>query len=162
MFFFKVSIWNDKFYLKYSLIISNFFSISEYAPDFGARSIPPATSTQALIGGRAVINCVPNGAPVPTVYWKKLNTTLDVISTDSRFSKNAAGSLEITNIKKSDAGLYKCIATNKLGSDERVGELKVNGKNAIAYCYHFVFKGDAHLFLAVIILYIILVRRIAI
>ena len=68
-----------------------------------------------------------------------------MISTDSRFSKNAAGSLEITNIKKSDAGLYKCIATNKLGSDERVGELKVNGKNAIAYCYHFVFKGDAHL-----------------
>lgn len=105
-----------------------FLKFLEYAPDFGARSIPPAISTQALIGGRAVINCVPNGAPVPTVYWKKLNTTLDVISMDSRFSKNAAGSLEITNVKKSDAGLYKCIATNKLGSDERVGELKVTGK----------------------------------
>lgn len=127
-------------YFSKGFSFSFFFYISEYAPDFGARSIPPATSTQALIGGRAVINCVPNGAPVPTVYWKKLNTTLDVISTDSRFSKNAAGSLEITNIRKSDAGLYKCIATNKLGSDERVGELKVNGNHK---SHNFIFLcGD--------------------
>lgn len=125
----------------YHLIITRLILIScftEYAPDFGARSIPPAQSTQALIGGQAVINCVPNGAPVPTVYWKKLNTTEDVISMDSRFTRNAAGSLKISNVKKSDAGLYKCVATNKLGTAERIGELKVNGKTLCYYCHFFL------------------------
>jgi Immunoglobulin I-set domain. len=101
----------------------------EYPPDFGARSIPPATSTQALVGGTAEINCVPNGAPIPTIRWKKLNSTLDVVMSDERFAINpTTGTLKILNIKKTDVGLYQCIATNKLGTAERVGELKVNGK----------------------------------
>ena len=81
-----------------------------------------------MIGGTAIINCVANGAPVPEVYWKKLNTTLDVVTFDPRFTKTSTGSLEIRDIKKSDEGIYVCVAKNKLGSDEAAGELKVNGK----------------------------------
>ncbi|XP_066930934.1 contactin-4-like isoform X2 [Clytia hemisphaerica] len=109
-----------------------YVTVVEYAPDFKKQSsIPPATSTQALIGGTAIINCVPNGAPVPKVYWKKLNTTLDVVTFDPRVRQTSIGSLEIRDIKKSDEGIYVCVATNKLGTDEAAGELKVNGGLAI-------------------------------
>ena len=82
-----------------------------------------------MTGGTAEINCVANGAPIPTIRWKKLNATLDVVMSDERFTINpTTGTLRISKVKKADAGLYQCIATNKLGTAERVGELKVNGE----------------------------------
>lgn len=108
-----------------------FFHLSyilEIPAGFGASSIPPFASTTALVGGSAEINCVPSGAPKPTIKWRKLNTTTDVISEDERYTVLPTGTLKIVNIKRSDAGQYECVASNKLRTVRKSGKLVVHGK----------------------------------
>ena len=105
------------------------YYFAEMAPNFGAQSIPPAEWTHAIIGDKADIFCVPSGAPKPSVKWVKNNNKNYIIQNHRRFIILPSGTLRIVNIRKSDQGRYNCVASNKLGTKTKGGELLVTGKS---------------------------------
>ncbi|NXK01048.1 ROBO1 protein, partial [Corythaixoides concolor] len=73
---------------------------------------PPGAVTVA-VGDPAVLECVPpRGHPEPTVTWKKDGARLD--GDDERLTIRG-GKLMVTSTRKSDAGIYVCVATNVVG-----------------------------------------------
>nr|XP_020454428.1 roundabout homolog 2-like isoform X2 [Monopterus albus] len=68
------------------------------------------------VGGPASLECQPpRGHPEPTTFWRKDMARLDL--KDDRITVRG-GKLTISNTKKSDAGIYVCVATNMVGERE--------------------------------------------
>ncbi|KAK2879707.1 roundabout homolog 2-like isoform X2 [Channa argus] len=68
------------------------------------------------VGETASLECQPpRGHPEPTTFWRKDMARLDL--KDDRISVRG-GKLTISNTKKSDAGIYVCVATNMVGERE--------------------------------------------
>ncbi|XP_053307991.1 roundabout homolog 3 [Spea bombifrons] len=64
-------------------------------------------------GEPAVMECIPpRGHPEPTISWKKDSGRIS--DKDERITIRG-GKLMISNSKKSDAGMYVCVATNMVG-----------------------------------------------
>ncbi|XP_078383895.1 uncharacterized protein LOC144666353 isoform X2 [Oculina patagonica] len=72
-------------------------------------------------GKNTTFNCTVGGNPVPTVDWKFENETL---SSGLKYSIQEE-ILIINQLNFSDTGLYSCIATSALGSDEASRNLTV-------------------------------------
>lgn len=77
------------------------------------------------LGQTARFSCNAEGIPPPKISWIKDNQPL--IMDDIRMSVLPSGSLEITKIRESDQGVYKCHVSN---SDRqhisRTGRLVLN------------------------------------
>ncbi|XP_030361101.1 roundabout homolog 3 [Strigops habroptila] len=84
---------------------------------------PPGDVVVAA-GEPAVLECVPpRGHPEPSVSWKKNGARLS--ATDERLTLRG-GKLMLANTRKSDAGVYVCVATNVVGEkDSEPAELVV-------------------------------------
>ncbi|XP_029030352.1 roundabout homolog 2-like isoform X2 [Betta splendens] len=68
------------------------------------------------VGETASLECqAPRGHPEPTTFWRKDAARLDL--KDDRVSVRG-GKLTISNAKKSDAGIYVCVAANMVGERE--------------------------------------------
>ncbi|XP_072885833.1 roundabout homolog 3 isoform X4 [Hemitrygon akajei] len=64
-------------------------------------------------GEPAVMECLPpRGHPEPTISWKKNNVRIN--DKEERITIRG-GKLMISNTRKSDAGMYVCVATNMVG-----------------------------------------------
>ncbi|XP_018420477.1 PREDICTED: roundabout homolog 3 [Nanorana parkeri] len=64
-------------------------------------------------GEPAVMECIPpRGHPEPTISWKKENARIS--DKDERITIRG-GKLMISNTRKTDAGMYVCVATNMVG-----------------------------------------------
>uniref|UniRef100_A0AAY4B839 Roundabout, axon guidance receptor, homolog 2 (Drosophila) n=1 Tax=Denticeps clupeoides TaxID=299321 RepID=A0AAY4B839_9TELE len=76
------------------------------------------------VGESATLDCQPpRGHPEPTTYWKKDKARLDL--KDDRITIRG-GKLTIANTRKSDAGMYVCVATNMVGErDSEMAQLSV-------------------------------------
>ena len=86
------------------------------------------------------LTCHANGLPEPTFIWiapdgKVINTT-DPVNKNEFFESDGEnktagkvlqkdGSLLIFNTRVHDQGVYKCVATNAMGKDERSVNLTV-------------------------------------
>ncbi|XP_067326801.1 roundabout homolog 3 isoform X2 [Anolis sagrei] len=75
-------------------------------------------------GEPAVMECIPpRGHPEPTISWKKNNVRIS--DKDERITIRG-GKLMMSNTRKSDAGMYICVATNMVGErDSEPAELVV-------------------------------------
>nr|XP_056716009.1 roundabout homolog 3 isoform X9 [Euleptes europaea] len=75
-------------------------------------------------GEPAVMECIPpRGHPEPTISWKKNNVR---ISDKEERITIRSGKLMMSNTRKSDAGMYICVATNMVGErDSEPAELVV-------------------------------------
>ncbi|XP_032905727.1 roundabout homolog 3 isoform X8 [Amblyraja radiata] len=75
-------------------------------------------------GEPAVMECLPpRGHPEPTISWKKSN--VHISDKEERITIRG-GKLMISNTRKSDAGIYICVATNMVGErDSEPAELVV-------------------------------------
>ncbi|XP_069077606.1 roundabout homolog 3 [Pleurodeles waltl] len=75
-------------------------------------------------GEPAVMECIPpRGHPEPTISWKKSN--IRISDKDERITIRG-GKLMMSHTKKSDAGIYSCVATNMAGErDSEPAELIV-------------------------------------
>ncbi|XP_057177656.1 muscle, skeletal receptor tyrosine-protein kinase-like [Triplophysa rosa] len=70
------------------------------------------TNVTLLLESKAVLPCVALGYPKPEITWIKDE---DLIKVNSRISVLEYGALKINNIKKEDAGQYRCVARNSFG-----------------------------------------------
>ncbi|XP_069115422.1 roundabout homolog 2-like isoform X5 [Argopecten irradians] len=73
----------------------------------------------AAVGETVTFHCQPpKGEPEPTILWLKSSEQIQTGSSNNRFQVKPNGDLVITSTRKRDAGIYKCIASNKAGERE--------------------------------------------
>ncbi|TRY54413.1 hypothetical protein DNTS_023687 [Danionella cerebrum] len=66
----------------------------------------------SILESKAVLPCLSLGFPKPQISWIKED---DLVKVNNRISILESGSLKINNIKKEDAGQYRCVARNSFG-----------------------------------------------
>ncbi|XP_072541022.1 contactin-4 [Salminus brasiliensis] len=106
---------------KYGEVYSNAeLRVIAVAPDFRGNQLRGHTLVKE--GGDVLIECRPKMSPWGTITWRKGN---EALRESSRIIILESGSLRISNITKSDAGLYTCEARNQFGEDRSSGTLMV-------------------------------------
>ncbi|XP_013872418.1 neuronal cell adhesion molecule a isoform X2 [Austrofundulus limnaeus] len=84
------------------------------------------TSTKMVLKGETlVLECIAEGLPTPDVSWYRDDG--QPLSSRTSF-ENFKKTLKISNVDEDDAGVYRCTATNKLGSQHHI--IKVSVKAA--------------------------------
>nr|KAI8744128.1 contactin-3-like [Biomphalaria glabrata] len=91
-----------------------------FAPTFATSAIE--TSKSAAEGGNVTIACSPHAAPRATIKWLRNGAEV------GHFLPN--GALELSSLKKSDEGVYTCVASNELGEASSTCRLFVE-ENAV-------------------------------
>ncbi|XP_055370630.1 immunoglobulin superfamily member 11 isoform X2 [Betta splendens] len=67
-------------------------------------------------GGSVTLSCgVAEGVPTPEIRWDKLNP--EEISLPINMEDERSGSVQIVNVSSQTSGLYRCSATNTLGTE---------------------------------------------
>ncbi|KPP71194.1 hypothetical protein Z043_109918 [Scleropages formosus] len=92
------------------------------APDFSQNLLKPHTLVRET--GDVLIECRPRMSPRGTISWRKGN---EALQENHRISILDSGSLRISNVSKSDAGIYTCVARNQFGVASSTGSLVVKG-----------------------------------
>lgn len=78
-----------------------------------------------LEGASASLHCRASGVPRPSVSWLKNDLDLPV---DARLRVNDGGTLELTELRRTDSGVYRCVASNSLGTVSEFARLHVFGE----------------------------------
>ena len=69
--------------------------------------------------------CEVTGQPTPDVVWTFNGA---IVNNEIRYSIDSSHTLTVSNVSHaSDAGMYRCNATNVHGSDSAQAELKIQG-----------------------------------
>ena len=67
-------------------------------------------------GDSVTLSCKADGNPVPTISWTINGSQMDVRGNPRiSFSKNKQ-QLTISDMKRTDTGTYRCVASNKFGN----------------------------------------------
>lgn len=73
-----------------------------------------AYETAAESGTTIVLNCSHTGTPKPSVVWyTPTNQIITNETNQAKFKILPSSQLEISSLKQTDTGIYKCLATNK-------------------------------------------------
>ncbi|XP_043831813.1 muscle, skeletal receptor tyrosine-protein kinase isoform X1 [Dromiciops gliroides] len=73
----------------------------------------PPINVKIIEGLKAVLPCTTMGNPKPSVSWIKGDT---ILRENARIAILESGSLRIHNVQREDAGHYRCVAKNSLGT----------------------------------------------
>ncbi|XP_026722415.1 muscle, skeletal receptor tyrosine-protein kinase isoform X2 [Athene cunicularia] len=73
----------------------------------------PPINVEIIEGLKAVLPCTTLGNPKPSVSWIKGET---VVKENARIAVLDSGNLRIHNVQREDAGQYRCVAKNSLGT----------------------------------------------
>ncbi|XP_036259174.1 muscle, skeletal receptor tyrosine-protein kinase isoform X3 [Molothrus ater] len=73
----------------------------------------PPVNVEIIEGLKAVLPCTTMGNPKPSVSWVKGET---VVKETARIAVLDSGNLRIHNVQREDAGQYRCVAKNSLGT----------------------------------------------
>ncbi|XP_056662192.1 muscle, skeletal receptor tyrosine-protein kinase isoform X2 [Monodelphis domestica] len=73
----------------------------------------PPINVKIIEGLKAVLPCTTMGNPKPSVSWIKGDT---ILRENTRIAILESGSLRIHNVQREDAGHYRCVAKNSLGT----------------------------------------------
>jgi len=92
----------------------------------GPRIVERPGDQSVLEGGSATLQCRASGVPRPSVSW--LKNDLDLPSAaDRRLLVDDDGTLRLTELRRADSGVYRCVASNSLGSVSEFARLHVLG-----------------------------------
>lgn len=110
------------------MIFTLLFSLSEQIipPTF----IKPLMEMEEILGTNVQIGCRISGSLPITVEWMKDGTKLSGRTKHKLLQDDNSVSLEIECLEKADTGTYTCKLTNKAGSCESSGTLRVKGQIA--------------------------------
>lgn len=86
------------------------------------------TDQSVLEGASASLQCIASGVPEPSVTWLKNDLDLPL---DDRARVNDTGTLHLTDLQRTDSGVYRCVASNSLGSVSEFARLHVFGKPSL-------------------------------
>ncbi|XP_034024698.1 immunoglobulin superfamily member 10 [Thalassophryne amazonica] len=87
---------------------------------------PSQTAIKVKLGGKIRFDCEAIGEPKPKILW--LLPTQDVIAaSNEHYLMHVNGSLDIRDVKLSDAGEYICIARNPAGENRKAYKLEIDG-----------------------------------
>lgn len=79
------------------------------------------------LGEPLQMTCMASGIPRPNIHWYKDN---QAITTNKKtFLHNGDTVLEMKYVTVDDEGKYKCVVSNRLGTDVRETNLKIKGMN---------------------------------
>ncbi|XP_020487967.1 contactin-4 isoform X1 [Labrus bergylta] len=96
------------------------------APDFSQNLLK--AQTLARQGGDVLIECKPKMSPRGVISWRKGK---EALRENHRVTVLDNGSLRISNVSKTDAGLYTCVARNQFGVASSAGSLLVKEPSVI-------------------------------
>ena len=91
-------------------------------------SILPIDNEMVIEGGNVRLACNASGFPAPTVYWGKT-------SNGGRFHETE---LVFTNISRSEAGDYKCVASNPCNTTTELADVDVQCKLVAETSYNII------------------------
>ena len=80
----------------------------------------------ATAGSRALLACNVDGLPRPEVTWLKNGKEIEM--SNSRYTVQRTGSLQLSVVALNDSGLYECVASNDAGTARREVVLSVQGR----------------------------------
>ncbi|CAG5897930.1 unnamed protein product [Menidia menidia] len=146
--------WSKQDAGEYSVKATNQFGTAEhkfnlhilYAPEFTGGNV----TKEFVQSGNVTLNCSAEGNPSPVIHWLCPTHTNVQMSTVGRYNI-----ITVTQATSSNAGVYGCVATNKVGNVTRFFSLVEKGKT----------DGGSHdfpEFLLIILIIIILVLLIVI
>ncbi|XP_061754512.1 immunoglobulin superfamily member 11 isoform X1 [Nerophis ophidion] len=79
---------------------------------------------EMVAGGSVTLSCsVAEGIPSPDIHWDKLNP--EEISLPINMEDDLSGSVQIVNVSSQTSGLYRCSASNVLGTENCYVNLSV-------------------------------------
>ncbi|NXJ63832.1 HMCN1 protein, partial [Rostratula benghalensis] len=112
----------------YTCIAANLAGSSSSGMELTVHVPPKIHSTEAQYtvteDSQAVLSCVAEGIPTPTINWKKDNTLLTEIV--GKYRAMPEGDLILDNAVPEDSGSYTCIANNAAGEDTHTVTLMVH------------------------------------
>ncbi len=79
------------------------------------------TIVQAKVGKSITLICPAIGTPKPTIRWFKNDKPLQSLDLNEQYV--------LTNIKHTDEGIYRCVATNKAGTTYRAFNVSVHSND---------------------------------
>jgi len=85
-------------------------------------------------GHRVDIPCSAQGNPPPAITWFRGSSAVPIGSGQPTHS--LGGALSISNVQLSNAGIYRCIASNAAGSDTSEITIQVQGIAARTVALH--------------------------
>ena len=91
-------------------------------------SILPIDNEIVIEGGNVTVTCNAFGFPAPTVYWVRT-------SNGDRFNKTE---VVFTNIRRSEAGEYKCVASNPCNTTTELADVDVRCKLVTLTSYNII------------------------
>lgn len=96
--------------------------------------LPSQTYARVTPGGNIRFDCEALGEPKPKILW--MLPTNDVIAaSNERYLMHVNGSLDIRDVKMTDAGEYVCMARNPGGEDTKVYKLDIDGNPPVINGY---------------------------
>lgn len=87
---------------------------------------PPLTTTEAIKGSVASLQCGVSHDVNVNITWKWYQDNVELTASD-RITIEQDGTLKILGVYSGDNGLYKCQVISAGGNDERTTTLKVIG-----------------------------------
>lgn len=72
-------------------------------------------SEEVKLGGNVTFDCSADGNPPPEIHWNYSTSVVNVIAT----TRGSQKSISVTGATSTNAGVYSCVATNKVGSVSR-------------------------------------------
>ncbi|KAK2540204.1 Hmcn1 [Columba guinea] len=113
---------------RYTCIAANAAGSSSAGVELTVHIPPKISSTEAQYtateGSRAVLSCVAEGIPTPTITWKKDNMLLTEIA--GKYQAVPDGDLILDNVVPEDSGSYTCVAHSAAGEDTHTVTLIVH------------------------------------
>ncbi|XP_029472819.1 leucine-rich repeat neuronal protein 3 [Rhinatrema bivittatum] len=95
-------------------------------PLIAPESFPSSLDLKA--GSSVLLHCRATAEPEPEIYWiTPLGHKLLPNTISDHFYVHSEGTLEISDISQTEAGLYTCTATNLVGTDLKTVLIKVDG-----------------------------------
>ena len=105
------------------IILLEFFITFVGSPNF----VIWLNNATVVEGENATFNCSAESIPQPTITWYKSNSSLQPEASHIKFSRSNQ-TVTIINARRTDAGIYKCIAQNKINRTSAIAILDVQCK----------------------------------
>ncbi|XP_060730512.1 immunoglobulin superfamily member 10 [Tachysurus vachellii] len=95
----------------------------------------PLNYARVKPGGNVRFDCEAIGEPKPKILWMLPSSDM-IAASNERYLIHVNGSIDIRNVKLSDAGEYVCIARNAAGDESKVYKLEIDGNPPIINGYY--------------------------